>query len=210
MQNRECILFSSAYVIRNRESTSRVHACESRVHLALFTFAFAAFAYGCAFARWNFLAGLPRAETESHTHRIWSASFRLVVTWLTERKYVRTYASTDCTGRVGGLSKGREGCLRRVLANPHLLHWPFTIWSINSCQNRIATNQYHIAISRAHVSTHQVDFQKGPSSDFIWRGTKDFSYLIGANFTDPKTGRCAWTNQSSSQGPLGDKAVTHK
>ena len=26
--------------------------------------------------------------------------------------------------------------------------------------------------------------------------TKDFPYL-----TDPKTGRCAWTNQSSSQGP---------
>ena len=37
------------------------------------------------------------------------------------------------------------------------LHWPFTIWSIDSCQNRIATDQYHIAISRAHVSTHQGD-----------------------------------------------------
>ena len=36
-----------------------------------------------------------------------------------------------------------------------------------------------------------VDFPKSPSSDFIWRGTKDFSYLIGANFTDPKTGRYA-------------------
>ena len=36
---------------------------------------------------------------------------------------------------------------------------------------------------------------------------KDFSYLIGANFTDPKTGRCAWTNQSSSQGPLGIKLL---
>ena len=41
---------------------------------------------------------------------------------------------------------------------------------------------------------------KCPSSVFKWRGTKDFSYLIGVNFTDPKTGRCAWTNQSSSQG----------
>ena len=55
MQNRECILISSEHVIQNRESTSRVHACESRVHLALFAFAFAAFAYGCPFARWNFL-----------------------------------------------------------------------------------------------------------------------------------------------------------
>ena len=52
---------------------------------------------------------------------------------------------------------------------------------------------------------HLIDFQKSPSSDFIWSGTKDFSNLIGGNFTDPKTGRCAWTNQSSSQGPLGIK-----
>ena len=39
------------HLIQNRESTSRVHACESRVHLVLFTFALAAFAY----VRWNFL-----------------------------------------------------------------------------------------------------------------------------------------------------------
>ena len=68
------------------------------------------------------------------------------------------YASTDCAGRVGEtIKKGRERCLRLVLANPHLLYWPFTMWSIDSCQNRIATEQYHIAISRAHVSTHQGD-----------------------------------------------------
>ena len=47
------------------------------------------------------IAGHPRARsargTEHHTHGIWSTSFRSVVTWLTER----TYACTDCTGRVG-------------------------------------------------------------------------------------------------------------
>ena len=59
--------------------------------------------------------------------------------------------------------------------------------------------------SRSRFCHRKLDFQKSPSSHFIWRGTKDFSYLIGANFTDPKTGRCAWTNQSSSQGPLGIK-----
>ena len=49
-----------------------------------------------------------------------------------------------------------------------------------------------MAIGRFQVPfTGHVDFQKSPSSDFIWRGTKDFSYLIGANFTNPKTGRCA-------------------
>ena len=40
------------------------------------------------------IAELPRARsarvTEPHTHGIWSTSFRLVVTWLNERTYVRT------------------------------------------------------------------------------------------------------------------------
>ena len=35
------------------------------------------------------------------------------------------------------------------------------------------------------LTQQMLDFQKSPSSDFIWRETKDFSYLIGANFTDP-------------------------
>ena len=64
---------------------------------------------------------------------------------------------------------------------------------------------YVSPVANRHNAKATLDFQKSPSSDFIWRGTKDFSYLIGANFTDPKTGRCAWTNQSSSQGPLGMK-----
>ena len=37
-----------------------------------------------------------------------------------DRTYERTYASTDCGGGKGILSKGREGCLRRVLESPHL------------------------------------------------------------------------------------------
>ena len=101
----------------------------------------------------HFIAGLPRALTEPHTHGIWSTSFRLVVTWLTER----TYASTDCTGGVGETIKRREGCLRCVLASPHLLYRTFTIWSIDSYQNRIATDQYPMTISPAHVSTHRGD-----------------------------------------------------
>ena len=43
----------SEHVIQNRESTSCVRACESRVHPDLFVLA--SCAYGCAFARWNFL-----------------------------------------------------------------------------------------------------------------------------------------------------------
>ena len=50
-----------------------------------------------------------------------------------------------------------------------------------------------------------VDFQKSPSSHLIWHRTKDFSYFIGTSFSDPKPGRCTYTNQSSSLGPLGLK-----
>ena len=43
----------------------------------------------------DFIPGLPSARsargTEPHTHGMWSISFRLVVTWLTERTYVRVY-----------------------------------------------------------------------------------------------------------------------
>ena len=102
------------------------------------------------------IAGLPRARsargTEPHTHGIWSTSLRLVVTWLTKRARLQIVRVG-----LGRVSKGREGCLSRVLASPHLAYWTFTKWSIDSCQNRIATDQYHMSISRAHVSTHRGD-----------------------------------------------------
>ena len=48
-----------------------------------------------SYKRHRIIAGLPRARsargTEPHTHRLWSTSFRLVVTWLTERTYVGTF-----------------------------------------------------------------------------------------------------------------------
>ena len=104
-----------------------------------------------------FLAGLPRARsargTEPHTHRFWSTSFRLVVTWLTER----TYVSTDCTGGLGETIKRKGGVSQARLSSPHLLHWTITIRSIDSCQNSTATEQYPMTISRAHVSTHWGD-----------------------------------------------------
>ena len=66
-----------------------------------------------------FIAGLPRARsargTEPHTHGIWSTSFLLVVTWLTERTYVRTYASTDCTGGVEETIKRKGGVSQACL-----------------------------------------------------------------------------------------------
>ena len=102
----------------------------------------------------QFLTGLPRAlrarGTEPHTQRIWSTSYRLVFTWLTERTYVRKYASTDCTGTLGETIKRKGGV-------SHIFYIGHSQWSIDSCQNRIATDQYPMTISRAHVSSHWGD-----------------------------------------------------
>ena len=70
-----------------------------------------------------------------------------------DRAYERAYRLYGW-GREDYQKEGCE-CLRLVLANPHLLYWTFTIWSIDSCQNGIATDQYHMTISWAHVSTHR-------------------------------------------------------
>ena len=52
--------------------------------------------------------------TEFDTHRLWSTSFRLVVT-VNDRAYVRTYASTDCTGGVGETIKRKGGVSQACL-----------------------------------------------------------------------------------------------
>ena len=73
--------------------------------------------------------------------------------WLTrDWPSVRTYA----WGR-GGYQKEGRGVSGVVFASPHLLYRTLSIWSIDSCQNRIATDQYAMTISRAHVSTHRSD-----------------------------------------------------
>ena len=65
--------------------------------------------------------------------------------------HVRTYASTGCTGGVGETIKRKGGVSQACLGKSTSFIY---IWSIESCQNRIATDQYPMTISRAHVSTH--------------------------------------------------------
>ena len=156
---------------------------------------------------------------------------------VTDQACVRTYASTDCTGRVGETIKRKGGvsqvCLGKplsfILAVHNMVnwqlskqdsHWPvshghiegscvnswrwrdlfgscpltscFTrsqsmliwehrktdnahinwtsmLWSINSCQNRVSADQYHLSVSRAQVSTHrsQVFFFKLSASKLL-------------------------------------------
>ena len=65
---------------------------------------------------------------------------------------VRTYASTDCKGGVGETIKRERGVSQACLGKS-----TSCILDIHSCQNRIATDQYHMTISRRHVSTHRGD-----------------------------------------------------
>ena len=58
------------------------------------------------------------------------------------------------------------------------------------------------------ASLGKLDFQKSPSSCLFQYPPKDFSYLIGANFSDPKRGRCALTNQRSPGYSLGTQMST--
>ena len=58
--------------------------------------------------------------------------------------------------------------------------------------------------SEGSMEADILDFLKSPSSClFSTRWTKDFSYLIAANFSDPKMGNCASTNQRSLGYPSG-------
>ena len=72
-----------------------------------------------------------------------------------DRAYVRVYR-LYWWGK-GDYQKEGRGVSGVVFASPHLLYRTLSIWSIDSCQNRIATDQYPMTISRAHVSTHRGD-----------------------------------------------------
>ena len=52
------------------------------------------------------------------------------------------------------------------------------LWSIDSCQNRVSADQYHLTVSRAQVSTHrgQVFFEV-----IRWQGT-GFQMIAGSSF----------------------------
>ena len=69
----------------------------------------------------------------------------------------RAYASVDCTGEVGETIKTKGGMSQACLGKFTSFIVDIHNMVINSCQNRIATDQYHMTISRAHVSTHRGD-----------------------------------------------------
>ena len=88
------------------------------------------------------------AGTEPHTHRIWSTSFCLVVTWLTERTYIRTYASTDCTGGVGETIKRKGGVSQACLAKST----SFTLDIHNMVNWQLSKQDSHWPVSHDHIA----------------------------------------------------------
>ena len=66
-----------------------------------------------------------------------------------DRAYVRTGGVGETIKRKGGVS---QACLAKSTS-----FITFAIWSIDSCQNVIGTDQYTMTILQAHVSTHQTD-----------------------------------------------------
>ena len=100
----------------------------------------------------DLIGRLPRAQsargTEPHTDRIWSTSFRLVVTWLTERTYVRTYSSTDCTGRVGEAIKRKGGVSQACLGKST----SFTSDIHNLVNWQLSKQDSHWPVSHDHIT----------------------------------------------------------
>ena len=101
---------------------------------------------------WQHYSGLPRARrargTEPHTHRILSTFFRLVVTWLTERTYVGTYASTDCTGRVGETIKRKGGVSQACLGKSS----SFVYDTHNMVNWQLSKQDSHWPVSHDHIT----------------------------------------------------------
>ena len=99
-----------------------------------------------------------------------------------DRAYVRTYVSTDCTGRVGETIKRKGGVSQACLGKSTSFILDIHNMSIDSCLNRIATDQYHMTTSRAHVSTHRGDviYSADQLIVFLDRHQCSISYVIAS------------------------------
>ena len=103
-----------------------------------------------------FTAGLQSAfrarGTEPHTHGIWSTSFRLVVTWFTER----TYASADCTGGVGETIKRKGGVSQACLGKS--TSFIYHIHNMVNCRSwQLSKQDTHWPVAHDHIAGLRVN-----------------------------------------------------
>ena len=133
--------------------------------------------------RLRFLAGLPRARSargrEPHTHRIWSTSFLLVVTWLTER----TYASTDCTGRVGETIKRKGGvsqaCLGKSTSFTLAIH-NMVNWQLSKQDSHCPVSHWRIEGSCVNSSRWLDLFGSCPLTSCLTRSRSMFNLILSS------------------------------
>ena len=69
----------------------------------------------------------------------------LVITWPYIRPSNHPYAPQE--------SQGNQCEISQFLAKNLILQ--ILLWSIDSCQNKVSADQYHMSLSRAQVSTHR-------------------------------------------------------
>ena len=79
-------------------------------------------------------------RAKPHTHGIWSTSFRLVVTWLTD-------ASTDCTDRVGETIKRKRGVSQACLGKST----SFRLDIHNMVNWQLSKRDSHWPVSHDHI-----------------------------------------------------------
>ena len=81
--------------------------------------------------------------------------------------------------------QGHEALVYRAL-----WHWTFMLWSIDTCQNKVSADQYHVTISRAQVysSSRSRVFWSWPSTKY-W-------------FFDWIAGSCCWKQDKIVRKPV--------
>ena len=128
------------------------------------------------FAHWtaqgNVIPGLPCVRsargTESHTHGTWSTSFRLVVTWLTERTYVRVYT-------LYGWDRGEYQKEGRGVSGVSLQVLIFYIGILNMVNWQLSKCDSHWPVSYDHIvgSCQLIEVMW-----FIWKLSADQLVLL--------------------------------
>ena len=83
------------------------------------------------------------------------------------------------------VDRGRENILHKSAQIRHgiVMQIDQKEWWKSNWNNWTTENKFFSFLNYQYYVIIDIDSQKSLSSDFIWRGTKDISYLIGANFT---------------------------
>ena len=109
---------------------------------------------------------------------LWHAKRACGAPWVSESTHPRKFGNHVTVHRPPARPSAPQGnqCLILTLSSQFgstgrlILHTYCTsmLWSIDSCQNRVSADQYHLTVSRAQVSTHRgrVSFWSYPLTSY--------------------------------------------